>query len=213
MLKSAIDHLVITASSRALGSDYVAEVLGVVPQPGGEHPRMGTHNALVRLGEATYLEVIAVNLAAAAPARARWFGLDDMLPSAPPRLVTWVVRTSDIQKASTLAPFSLGKIETMTREALAWRITIPEDGRMPLEGAAPSLIQWSGETHPARALPDVGCTLEELQIEHPRPKLLESLLREIGFNGPVVVSRAESGRTRLAARIRTPGGLVALGNL
>ena len=66
-LRSVIDHLVVTACSREAGSAWIAERLGVAPRLGGEHAKMGTHNALVRLGETIYLEVIAVNPDAARP--------------------------------------------------------------------------------------------------------------------------------------------------
>ena len=50
MFKCSIDHIVITAPSLADGMEYVHRALGVVPEPGGGHPRMGTHNALLKLG-------------------------------------------------------------------------------------------------------------------------------------------------------------------
>ena len=53
-----LDHLVVTAPTLEGGVEYVADCLGVLPVPGGVHPRMGTHNALVRLGTSQYLEVI-----------------------------------------------------------------------------------------------------------------------------------------------------------
>ncbi len=59
MLHCEIDHLMITTVALDDGAEYVRKVLGVTPQVGGEHPRMGTHNCLVKLGETTYLEVIA----------------------------------------------------------------------------------------------------------------------------------------------------------
>jgi TusA-related sulfurtransferase len=39
---------------------------------------MGTHNCLMQLGEAMFLEIIATD-PAASPQRRRWFALDDPL--------------------------------------------------------------------------------------------------------------------------------------
>lgn len=116
------------------------------------------------------------------------------------------MRTTDIEAAAALASVPLGPIETMTRDSLAWRITIPTDGGMPLDGAAPSLIQWSSTAHPAAALPDDGCELERLEICHSQPNLVAALLREIAFDGPLALSLAESDVPRLTAWIRTPRG-------
>ncbi|HET9235010.1 MAG TPA: VOC family protein [Candidatus Eisenbacteria bacterium] len=207
MLKSAIDHIVVTASSREAGVAFVSDIFGVSPVAGGEHPRMGTHNALLRLGDALYLEVISINPEAPPPGRPRWFGLEDLSPSAP-RLAAWVVRTTDICDAVKRSPLVLGQVEPMTRDSLRWQITIPPDGKPLLDGAVPSLIQWSSPVHPAVGLPDVGCALEGLEIRHSQAGLVQTLLQEIGFEGPLTVS---SGRPALCARIRTPKGLCVLG--
>jgi hypothetical protein len=53
-----IDHIVITAPDLEVGAEFVRQTLGVIPQSGGAHPRMGTHNLLLRLGDSLYLEVI-----------------------------------------------------------------------------------------------------------------------------------------------------------
>ena len=96
-----LDHLIIAAATLEQGCDYVASGLGVRPQPGGKHVAMGTHNALLRLGPRTYLEVIAIDPAGVAPARPRWFDLDDVRMRAAlaegPRLVHFVARTDDIE--------------------------------------------------------------------------------------------------------------------
>ena len=68
MPHAQFDHLVITAPSLAAGIAYVRDTLGVTPEPGGRHPHMGTHNALLKLGPDSYLEVLAVDPEAAAPA-------------------------------------------------------------------------------------------------------------------------------------------------
>jgi len=161
-----LDHIVVTARSLSAGVTWAEAVLGVPLQAGGEHPRMGTHNALLRLGASTYLEVIAVNPAVPAPRRPRWFGLDRLASDASPRLASWVARTEDIEAATSLER-SLGQIEGMSRNDLRWLITIPADGSLLAEGVAPTLIEWQTAQHPALLLPDRGCTLVQLAGFHP----------------------------------------------
>ena len=48
MARSYIDHIAITAPTLAVGMEFVQRSLGVMPQVGGEHPRMGTHNPFAR---------------------------------------------------------------------------------------------------------------------------------------------------------------------
>src|SRR5690606_18671603 len=103
-LRSLIDHLVVTAPDLDTGAAWVKSLLGVEPVPGGGHAAMGTHNRLLKLGPSSYLEVIAVNPAAPAPTRPRWFALDELEPGEPPRLATWVVRTTDIEAAQAASP-------------------------------------------------------------------------------------------------------------
>src|SRR5512135_1849643 len=117
-----IDHLVITASSLPAGAEYIRQTLGVTPQVGGQHPRMSTHNCLLRLGDATYLEVIAADPAAPSPNRPRWFGLDTLEKDAPPRLTTWVARVDDLDAAAAAVSVPLGRIESMSRAQFNWRI-------------------------------------------------------------------------------------------
>jgi hypothetical protein len=134
MVRAAIDHLVVTAPSLASGVEYIQSELGVSIEPGGEHPLMGTHNLLLKLDDATYLEVLAINPAAPRPARPRWFDLDHVTT---PGLAAWVARVDDIHAAVAATPLPFGTIERMGRGALSWLITIPEDGRLPGVGRHP----------------------------------------------------------------------------
>jgi hypothetical protein len=210
---ATIDHLVIVAPSLQSGSDYVGAKLGVTPQPGGEHAAMGTHNALVRLGDALYLEVIAVNPDAPQPNRARWFELDRLGPDATPRLATWVARTTDIRAAVSASPLSLGRIEPMTRGSFRWLVTLPEDGSLPAHGIAPTLIQWLTEPHPANRLVDSGCALVGLEWFHAEAERIGALLTAIHFAGDVTVWPIAPHETpRLVAHIQTRHGIRRLGD-
>jgi len=202
-MPARIDHLVVTAPSLAAGAEYVRAALGVELQPGGRHPRMGTHNSLLRLGPATYLEVIAIDPEAQAELP-RWFRLDH---GGPPRLATWVARTGAIQAAAACSP-EFGRIEPMARGALRWEITLPEGGGLPFDGIAPALIQWRTEPHPAALLAPSGCALAGLEGGHPRAAELSGLLRAIGLEDPFPLSARQP---RLTAHIQTPTGMRTLG--
>ncbi|TBW48222.1 VOC family protein [Marinobacter halodurans] len=211
MTASIIDHLVVTAPDLDTGVDYVNARLGVTLQGGGEHPRMGTHNRLLRLGETTYLEVIAINPAAPPPGRPRWFALDSLAADSRPRLQTWVARTNDILAAGRASDDRLGRIEPMSRGNLEWLISIPPDGNLIFDGVVPALIEWGSDDHPAAKLADAGCELVGLELFHPQPEWIQALLDAIGFQGPVSLARcAPSEGGYLVANLRTPSGLVRL---
>ncbi|MGQ0653489.1 MAG: VOC family protein [Betaproteobacteria bacterium] len=182
----------VVAPSLVEGVNYIKTTLGVEPGPGGEHERMGTYNRLLRLGDEQYLEVIAVNPVAPPPGRPRWFGMDRI--SAKPYLATWVARTNDLGGAG----------EEMSRGELRWRMALSADGSMPLDGVAPTLIEWHSAS-PALRMAESGCSLRKLELFHPRPEEVESYLMEIGFDGPVSVMK--SGEARPVAHIATPQGL------
>lgn len=182
---AVLDHLVVVAPTLAAGEEFLRQRLGISMVPGGSHPRMGTHNRLLRVGPVSYLEVIAVDPQAEPPDQPRWFGLDSLPADAPPRLATWVARTSDLAAAAPHLP--MGPIATMTRGQLSWRLTIPPDGSLPFSGLCPHLIQWDAPIHPAAMLPDSGCRLTMLELHLPEDEQLNPLLAAIGFQGPVRV--------------------------
>ncbi len=173
----ALDHLVVACRSLDAGRAWCEATFGVAPAPGGRHALMGTHNLLLALASArfpkAYLELIAIDPEAPAPAQRRWFDLDDaslQAAIAEPRLVHWVARSDDIDAtvaALRSAGHDPGRIvaaERMTpRGMLRWRIALPGDGRRPSAGAMPLWIQWSGE-HPSDVLPASGVAIESLQV-------------------------------------------------
>jgi Glyoxalase-like domain len=207
-LASRFDHLIVTAGSLEEGVEHVRRALGVEMQKGGEHTLMGTHNCLLRLGEKLYLEVLAPNPAAPRPDRPRWFELDEPDSVRAPRLANWAARCDDIHAAANASPSALGKVEPMSRGNFEWLITIPGDGRLPLQGLAPTLIQWRSKIHPAETLKDLGCSLLRVEGSHPRPEAVTGVLTSIGFEDGLSVSK---GEPRLAAHIRTPAGERRLG--
>lgn len=207
-MQSFIDHLVITAPDLTLGSNYIFQQLGVWPQPGGMHERMGTHNLLLKLGESLYLEIIAINPQSLPVGRPRWFELDDLPVDAKPKLTTWVVRTNNLPEAVRASPVSLGNIEPMNRGDLNWLITIPEDGIMPMNGIIPTLIQWQTTEHPAGRLINTDCSLVQLTIAHPEIKIIDQFLKTINCSCNIIMEK--SANSLIKALVKTPTGICML---
>jgi len=209
---ATLDHLVVAATTLADGIDYVASLTGVAPLSGGAHVAMGTHNAVLRLGERVYLEVIAIDPQGTKPARPRWFELDRVALQAElaerPRLIHWVARTTDIESASARCPVPLGSVHPMARGDYRWRITIPDDGSLPGRGIVPTLIQWDVPTHPADRLPAASVGLRGLAATHPDPAAIRAALRALGLAETLAVTFDRE--TRLAAMLQTPRGVVTL---
>lgn len=204
---ATLDHLVIAARTLEEGRAWLEGRLGVPVQPGGEHARFGTHNALLSLGPEAYLEVIAVNPAAPAPDRPRWFGLDTPGLRAQladgPRLIHWVARVPDL---AGLDLTRFGEALDLARGENRWTLTVPPDGTLP-GGALPSLISWHTPPPPTR-LPDAGVRLESLTLGTPDPDALRARLADLNFVGEVEVR--EAPQPELSALLVTPGGLVTL---
>ncbi len=208
MTRLRLDHIAIGASSLDEGRRWLESKLGVPALSGGKHALMGTHNALWQL-DCCYLEVIAVDPDAGAPNRPRWFGLDNPLTIAQlrtrPRLLTWITATNAIALDIQSAPVSLGQTFEVKRDNLSWKISVSNDGSMPVSGAFPTLIEWRRNVDsPAETLPDQGLKLEVLDVGLTGDRA--RWLTERGIGSPVVFGNT----TRLSATIRNPARGVSL---
>lgn len=209
-MRCEVDHLVVACADLDQGAAWVRELLGVDVQPGGKHVAMGTHNRLLKLGPRTYLELIAIDPAAPAPLRPRWFGLDsDVVRERAmntPFLLTWVASTTSVVDAVIQVP-ALGEVVAAARSQFSWRITVPDDGRLQFAGTLPTVIEWQGDAHPCDVLEDRGCELLQLKLAHPAATSIVPLYRALRLAGPIALV---PGPIELAARIRSPRGEVQL---
>jgi hypothetical protein len=168
-----IDHILVGAADLDSARTWLAKAAGVDPVYGGKHPT-GTHNALLSLGQGTYLELIAPQ------------------PGTPPRSPY-----GDFTGLTTPQPIGFavagGAIEPLRRrlEAAGFALTAPEAGsRVTPAGAtlrwqtfgvarefaqAPFFIVWSADTpHPSTTSP-AGCTLRRRGLGGPAHAELEGL--------------------------------------
>jgi catechol 2,3-dioxygenase-like lactoylglutathione lyase family enzyme len=208
-----LDHIAVIAPDLGAGVAWVREVLGVDMPAGGEHPEMGTHNHLVGLGPDVYLEVIAADLEAPRPPHPRWFGLDDReeverLWREGRRLRCYVARRTGIAAVIGAQAGTFGVPIRVSRGDRHWLFAVRADGQLPLDGAAPCLIDWLEHGTPAPTMPDLGLRLQSLRVETPDPDALHAALDAIGMARKPEITRGLE--VRLAATIATPGGVRVL---
>jgi Glyoxalase-like domain len=205
-----LDHITIVAPTLEEGAAHVHDDIGIDMPAGGRHPEMGTHNLLLRLGDDVFLEVIAVDPAAARPAGPRWFGLDDDAAVRAAwtdgrRLRGFVARTDDFDGILGAHGDLLGRRTSVSRGDRHWAFSVRADGRLPAGGAVPSVIDWGPRGWPAPDMSDLGAMLVGFEIEHPDPAWLEDLYARLNFTNPPVVRRG--AEIRLRAMIDTLGGV------
>lgn len=211
-----IDHLVIGAATLGQGVDYVKHVLGVNIPFGGEHEKTGTHNHLMQLGDSLFLEVIALNPQAGNEDRLSWYGLDNVAVqrsiNRQPRLLTWVVNTTDISGLIDNNTFNFGKPTLISRGRLSWHFGLPDDGNLFEDGALPYVIAWNTNEHPAANMANLGCEFKKLEIYHPSIDWLEKTLTSIDAVELVDLHQT-SKPAHIIVTIDTPSGLKQLSSL
>lgn len=176
-----VDHLVFGAPDVAAAIDLLEQKLGVRAVPGGKHPGAGTHNALLSLGDGSYLEIIGPDPDQEPPTdRPMPFAVDKL---AAPKLVTWAAKAkadlAEQVRQSRQKGYDPGDPQPMSRKTpdgaeLRWTLTrAPE----PLgDGLVPFLIDWGDTPHPSDSTP-TGCTLVRIRGEHPNaPNVRDALL-------------------------------------
>jgi hypothetical protein len=205
-----LDHLTVIAPNLVEGVSHVRNCLDVDVPFGQRHAYMGTHNHLLQLGDLTYLEIVALDPDAEGPSRRRWFNLDDQRTvkedwDAGRRLRAWVARTDAIESVLERRESIFGKKVSLPWSNPSFAFTVPEDGTLPLGGAAPSLIDRRGKSRSMATIADLGARLRSFSLAHPDPVAISALYRDLDIDRPPAIVQGNDLRYR--ALIDTPGGL------
>ncbi|WP_425073097.1 VOC family protein [Sagittula sp. S175] len=195
MFKMTLDHIAVLGETLAEAVRHVEKALGQPMEPGGVHPRFGTHNQLIGLNPELYIEAIAIDPSAPDLPDARWFGLDTF--QGPPRLDKWICAVDDMAAALEALPMA-GRPVELSRGTLSWTMAVPEDGLLPYDGLFPALIQWHTPVPPGKSLAADDNTLTGLVVSHPLADALQALLAP-HLDAPLV--RFQAGAPGLTATI------------
>jgi len=209
-LLSRIDHLVFATPDLDAGVAAIDTLLGVRATAGGQHPGLGTRNALVALGPSTYLEIIGPDPDQPRPSSPRRFGLDDLKK---PTLYTWVAKGTNLDRFAADAAghgVKLGAVIDGSRKrpdgvTLSWRYTDPNV--VLADRLMPYFIDWGSSPHPS-ATAARGASLVSLRAVHPDAARVQAMLDVVGLG-----LRVEPGpKPALIATIDGPKGRVELKN-
>lgn len=211
----AIDHLVLACPRLDWAIDDMRRRLGVTASPGGRHPGLGTHNAIIALGSRCYLELLspidAHGLAPAlAPALSHTHGL-----------FHWAVANADLPELDRRARSAgletsgvVGGVREMPDgQRLEWQLLFL--CAHSFGAALPFFIDWGSCPHPAEKAPSGG-RLAALTVTHPRAGSLNQLYRALGValqatTGPIAALEAtldgRLGRCALRSPEPLPDGI------
>jgi hypothetical protein len=208
-LLARLDHLVYATPDLGVGTAAIEKLLGVRATPGGQHPGLGTRNALIALGPSSYLEIIGPDPEQPKPAGPLRFGIDDLKA---PRIVTWVAKGTDLERVAQTAAergVKLGRVIPGSRRrpdgvVLAWRYTDPNT--VVADRIVPFLIDWGTSPHPSASAAR-GATLVDVRAEHPDAERVQKMLDVLGLplrvqNGaaPAIIATIDSPRGRVELR-------------
>jgi len=207
---SSVDHLLLGVANLDHGIDWVEQRTGVRAAIGGSHPGAGTRNALLSLGGAQYLEIIAPD-----PAQTTYGFRMDLKTMTEPRLVWWAAKASDIEavakkgrdaRVQMVGPRDGSRVRP-DGKMLKWKsLAIASDFAVDGIDPIPFFIEWAeGTVHPSQDAPG-GCTLRSFEIEHPRAAAVSDALKQIGVD----VSVRQADVVALVATIETSRGQLVL---
>lgn len=209
-MERKIDHLVYAVKNLDKAVEFLGSRLGVHPVLGGHHQKFGTKNALIRLNEGIYLEILAIDPNNTEAVRPRWMGVDFLTRD---RITRWAVRSNELGRdgqiledyRAGLGTLTNGSRKTPNGKLLQWQLLAPL--AVPEVEVVPFCIDWSqSETHPYEQLPQMDCKLIELSFSHPQPEVISNIFERLGIQFSI-----ESGNAAvIAATISGPKGSVEL---
>lgn len=203
----SFDHVQLGCNDLDQGIAFVEQKTGVKAAFGGVHPGRGSRNALLKLGERRYLEILAPD-----PAQDRTLDVRGLYKIESPRLLEWAAHVDELEPLiGALAaahleakPVFPGSRKRPDGKLLRWRaLTLKDNHR----GLLPFFIEWSADSaHPASDAPS-GCELTSFTVIDPEPKPLRSTFRTLRLDDVQVEAGSRPG---LRAAINGPRGTLEI---
>jgi Glyoxalase-like domain len=159
---SEVDHIILGCKDLDAGMVYMERLCGYRAAIGGSHPGRGTHNALLKLGYRSYLEILAPD-----PAQPELVWHKEVAALDSPMLIGWAVPVKNIEQYAThlrgrgiacTGPMA-GSRTKPSGVTLRWKTLVLEDDQA---GMLPFYIEWAADSaHPSNDAPGA-CILNRM---------------------------------------------------
>ena len=205
--KKLVDHFMWAAVDLDTATAEFEKLTGVRPEFGGRHQGFGTHNALVSLGNGTYMEVLALDPEQSADNPI----VREIREMNSPEILAYHLQRSDLENTVQVlqglgipytGPLDLGRKRPDGSE-LNWRLLFPESPVF--KHALPIFIDWMDAPHPSKSAPG-GCILTHFEVGHARDDELREIYQALG----VTVKVVKSEQAYVRAILDSPKGEVSL---
>jgi hypothetical protein len=187
---------------------------GIRPTLAGKHPGLGTHNAILSLGNLQYLEFIALDPQAQIQKRELPSWCAALLTLSKPTIMTWVIRTDAMEKVvnelNLLGNFQIDPPQSFSRTksdgtVVSMELAFKKQPPPPADGLIPFFINWGKTPHPSTTV-ECQCQLETWEGFHPNADELNKILQQVGIHFPIKKAIEPS----MHLLITTPNGKIEL---
>lgn len=203
-----IDHIVYAVHDLHKAIIYFENETGIKVQEGGRHINHGTHNALIKIGERSYLEFIAKDPMLSSPVAGTWMGLDHLQKD---KITRWSLASRNIDAdAQIINQYNnrLGLIKEGSRKKsdgtmLYWQMSnvLPD----PEIDVIPFLLDWKDSEHPTTGIP-LECKIIDFRIFSPNQQKTKTLFQNLAFKNEV----GKRSALGLELVLETPKGIFEL---
>lgn len=166
-----LDHIIVGYPNLEDGMARLFQLSGYRAAIGGSHPNRGTRNALLTLGNRSYLELLSPD-----PAQPALLWHKEIATLIEPTIVGWAIRHKDLDHLAALLkergvacsdPIAGSRVRP-DGQTLRWRMLMLADDR---NGNLPFFIEWDASSpHPSSDAPG-GCLLQEFHSTGPLPEI------------------------------------------
>jgi len=204
-----MDHIVYCVHDLDQAIEDFEVLLGVAPVFGGYHTTQGTKNALINLGNQSYLELLAIDRDNKSVNSDRWMGIDRLTE---PQVTRWSLKSENLESDSQIVKQynpMMGRIEggsrkTTNGDILKWGIAMPLAN--PEIEVVPFMTDWSQSgVHPTDNLDD-NCRVMDISFSHPIPQQIEDVFKQLSIDKNV--SLAEHAGIKI--KVECPNGIIEI---